>query len=268
MTELQNKPQEESALSNVLPQDEARAFLLLLRNGPLRASTLAKKLQIQRPTAYKLLEKLAEKELAVNNKPGKGVAVYSPKHPAQLQIRAQQQAREAKAALSLIDAYLPTLTEDFHSRFGGIPGFRVLNGIDGLQTLYEEIIAEQKDILLMRSPYDRQTAEMRVLIAAQIRAQVTCGIHTRALTPLRPGIDPALLANDATNFVERRILSEKEFLIPAQIIVYGNKVGITDYENALMTTIIDNAAIAQTFTIIFNYIWDKSLEMHTEMLPK
>ncbi len=268
MNELQNKSQEESALSNVLPQDEASAFLLLLRDGPLRASTLAKKLHVQRPTAYKLLEKLVEKELAVNNNPGKGVATYSPKHPAQLQMQAQQQAREAKATLSLIDAYLPALTEEFHSRFGGIPGFRVLNGLDGLQTLYEEIITEQKNILLMRSPHDRQTTEARLLINAQIRAQIEHSIHTRALTPLRPDIDPALLENDATNLVERRILPEEEFLIPAQVIVYGSKVGITDYEDTFMTTIIDNEAIAQTFTIIFNYIWDKSLDTHNKMLPK
>jgi hypothetical protein len=46
------------------------------------------------------------------------------------------------------------------------------------------------------------------------------------------------------------------FNIPAQILLYADKVAITAFDNQLMTTIIQNQAISNTFSLMFEFVWN------------
>jgi sugar-specific transcriptional regulator TrmB len=263
---LQTLSSQEEVLAKVLPKEEAAVYLYLLNKAPRKASEAAKDLMIARPIVYKLLERLIEKDLVVKHKKHGDVAVYNPQHPANLKAYVDTKVREVESHQAVFDASLPSLISEFHTRFGGIPGFRVIMGVEGVHELYEDILNERKDIMLIRSPQDHSTSELRALVLQQIERQVAQGIHTRAIVPLRPVIEWDILGADKKNLVERRIVPEGELAIPAQIIIYANKVGITAYGNTLMTTIIENTAIRNTFEILFNYIWKKAEADHKEIL--
>jgi sugar-specific transcriptional regulator TrmB len=265
---LQNNTNLAEVLAKVLPKDEAVTYLYLLDKAPKKAAEIAKDLLFARPIAYKVLERLIEKELVVKHKKNGAVAVYNPQHPANLKAYIDGRTREVETQRAIFDASLPSLVSEFHTRFGGIPGFRIILGTEGLHELYDDVLNEGKDILLIRSPKDHGTPELRELVLKQIAAQVALGIHTKAVTPLRPVIDPDILAADKRNLVERRIVPEGVLAIPAQIIIYANKVGITAYGDSLMTTIIENPAIHETFEILFNYIWQKAEPDHNTILAE
>ena len=265
---LQNTSNLIETLSKALPKDEAAMYLYLLNKAPKKASDIAKDLSLARPIAYKVLERLIEKELVVKHKKPGGVTIYNPQHPANLKAYIDGRAREVETQQAIFDASLPSLVSEFHTRFGGIPGFRVMQGIEGLHELYEDILNERKDMLLIRSTKDHNTPELRNLVLKAISEQVKLGIHTRAIAPLRPVINPDILAADKRNLVERRIVPEGVLAIPAQIISYATKVGITAYGDGLMTTIIENPAIHETFEILFNYIWQKAEPDHNVIIAE
>ncbi|MEI7719754.1 MAG: helix-turn-helix domain-containing protein [bacterium] len=263
---LQKSTNQIEALAKVLPKDEAEVYAYLLNQAPKKASDVAQDLGLLRPIAYKLLDRLIEKELVIKHKKTRGVAVYNPQHPANLKAYIDSKAREVESNKAVFDASLPSLVAEFHTRFGGIPGFRVIMGIDGIREVYEDVLNEGKDIKLIRSPHDRENTELASTIKNQIQEQVQLGIHTKAITPLHEGIPKELLDADTKNLVERCIVPESEFLIPAQILIYGNKVAITAFGPSMMTTIVENAAIHDTFEILFNYIWHKAKNEHQKML--
>lgn len=255
---LQNIETSGFSLSRILPKLEAEVYNFLLSQAPAKASDIAKGLGLQRQIAYNALERLEQKELVTKHKKPGGVARFNPQHPIHLQQLVESEIREAEIKKVGLNSSLQSLVSQFHLRFGGIPGFRVILGVEGVHELYEDILNENKDILLIRSPQDRFTTELRLVIQKQIEHQVEQGIHTKAITPLKPGIPKSLLDSDKRNLVTRRIVPEDQFMVPAQIIIYANKVGITAYGETLMTTIIENAAIRETFEIMFNYMWEKS----------
>ena len=265
---LQNTNNLIETLSKVLPKDETAMYLYLLNKAPKKAAEIAKDLSLARPVAYKVLERLIEKELVVKHKKNGAVAVYNPQHPANLKAYIDGRARAVETQRAIFDASLPSLVSEFHTRFGGIPGFRIILGTEGLHELYDDVLNEGKDILLIRSPKDHNTPELRELVLKQIAAQVALGIRTKAITPLRPVIDPDILAADKRNLVDRRIVPEGVLAVPAQIIIYANKVGITAYGDSLMTTIIENPAIHETFEILFNYIWQKAEPDHNVIIAE
>ena len=63
------------------------------------------------------------------------------------------------------------------------------------------------------------------------------------------------MEKDKTRNVTRRTIPEG-FLIPSQIIIYGDKVSITDFKGGLIITIIENPAVRETFEKMFDYMFD------------
>lgn len=44
--------------------------------------------------------------------------------------------------------------------------------------------------------------------------------------------------------------------IPAQVIVYGDKVAITNFKESMITVAVESKYIAETFRLMFEYMWD------------
>ncbi len=244
-----------------LTHDQAALYEVLIKNGPLPASKAAQHATISRTLSYKVFDELTEKGL-VEKKEEKGkVAVFQAVHPMKLKEIIDEQARRAEDAKGALQTVLTHLVSDYNT-VSGQPGVRMLEGIRGITELYKDILDEQKNICLIRSPDDDKFPELADLVEKQIRDQVRLGIKTRAITPLVPETSETVLAYDAVRLVERRIIPLEKFQTPAQIILYAQKVALTSYDQALMTTIIENAAISATFTTLFEYIWTMATPEH------
>lgn len=243
-----------------LTKDEALVYETLVLRGPLQAGVLKRHVPISRPLVYKVLGTLEEAGLVEKrDEPGK-VAVFAPAHPLKLQEIIEKKRESADRAKTALDGVLGKLVSDFN-KISGQPGIRILEGKTGIRELYKDILEERQPLLLMRSYLDDTHPELAQLVEQQIRGQVRLDIHTRALTPPEQVPQETYAPSDRENKVERRVLPEDLFKIPAQVVVYANKVAITAYEGELITTIIEHSAIKKTFEVLFERLWQTSPEM-------
>lgn len=192
------------------------------------------------------------------------MTTFIPVHPLRLKEVAVDAYKKAQEAITAVDTIFDRMISDYNT-VSGQPGVRILEGVSGMSSLYEDILNEKQNICLIRSPDDDKFPELTALVEKQIREQVRLGIKTRAITPLVPET-PETVLYDAARLVERRIIPLEKFQTPAQIVLYAHKVALTSYDQTLMTTIIENTAIAATFATLFEYIWTMATPEHERIL--
>ena len=100
--------------------------------------------------------------------------------------------------------------------------------------------------------------EIDKLVMKQIEAQVKRGIKTRAITPIVEGTREMIVAHDTERLVTRRLAKVEDLSLPAQVIIYANKVAITDLKGTLISTLIENENIAESLKQLFEYMWARS----------
>jgi hypothetical protein len=60
--------------------------------------------------------------------------------------------------------------------------------------------------------------------------------------------------------ITRKVVPLEKLELPSQVIIYNNTVSITSLKKEIVTTVIENEDIAQTFKKIFDYLWDANNE--------
>jgi sugar-specific transcriptional regulator TrmB len=256
---------EQSLIAAGLTKDEAAVYEILIKNGPLRASSIQRRTTISRPLIYKVLDELTHIGLVEKKEePGK-VAIFVPAHPIKLRDVIEKQREEAERAKLAIDGVLGSLTSDFNL-VSGKPGVQYYEGLSGIHALYATILKEKKDIKLIRSIDDERVPDLESLVKQQIMNQVSLGIHAQTITPFVKDIPADFQKLDEQNFVTRRIVPLEKLSTPAQIIIFGNYVGITSYSDPLITTIVENNAIAKTMQHVFDYMWEASTPDHERII--
>lgn len=245
-----------------LTLNQAKMYEIIVRQGKLPASHAARLANVPRTLGYKALQELQvlgliEKEDALGK-----VATFSAAHPFKFKEIVDKRYGQAKDAKNAVEGVLSKLISDFNTR-SGAPGLRILEGISGIAELYEDELNERQPIRLIRSPKDDDFPELKPLVQNQIKEQLRLNISVRVIAPLNPR---TMYSLDKEFNIERRIIPPGEFAIPAQIAIYANKVAITSYELPLITTLIENVPIRQTFEILFEYIWKMCEPHHNESI--
>jgi len=238
-----------------LSPDQAKIYELLVKNGPMPARKISLQSGMKRPYCYKIVDQLIA--LGLVEKIDKKVNLFAPAHPdkvSDLIVKRQESLRIAEQSLKSV---LGNLVSDYNL-YSGKPNVRFYEGIAGVQALYDDVILEKKDILLIRSPFDDARPDLAKLVEKQLIKQVEVGIHTRAITPVVEDSLVTALQHDNERLVTRCLVPKEGFMIPAQIMVYADKVALTSYGEYLVTTIIQNRDIRETFSLIFEYMWSKA----------
>lgn len=247
----------EASLSKIgLNEHQSIIYKTLFDMGPGRAFKISKESGIKRALTYKTLEQLIELKLVDSKISEKDkVMIFSLTHPSNLENIINEKKNELKRAEDQYDDIFGLLTSSYNL-INQKPNIRFWEGLEGLKKIHDDIIKDGEDILLFRSNYDVNHQESRDLIRSVIKRQVTNNIKTRAITPLFEPMNRAYtIDKDKENLVNRRFIKLEKFNIPAQIIIYGNKVAITSYKNNLMNTIIDNKDISESLKSIFEIVW-------------
>ena len=247
----------QSLVQSGLTPGQSALYEVLIQHGPLTATRLSFLAGVPRTLSYKLLGELEDLELVTKTENPGEVGRFVAAHPLKLKELADKRVEEAKNAKSALDSTLAKLISDFNT-VAGQPGVRILEGVAGIAELYEDQLNERQPLKLIRSVKDRDEPGLKELIDRQMTDRVKLGISTRAITPLRKDTPAWIIASDAQKLVERRIVPAELLSVPAQVFIYANKVAITSYDGAIITTLIENTAIRQTFEILFEYIWTMS----------
>lgn len=249
-----------------LSENEVTIFLALFRVGEAPASSIAKKTKLPRTTVFDTLMKLSKKGLVQRLKKFNQYYFNCEDEAVLKKYTQKEQARWQKNQ-TMIEKVLPLL-HNLKSPFSPAPTIQFYEGPVQVSTIYEDILKTGEDICLIRSLYDHDNEELATLLDQYVPKQVAKGIHVRALTPQTDTTIDHFLHSDKDQLLERRVLDPKEFALPAQIMLYGQKVAIITHKNHIFGTVIEDEDVHATLKILFEMLWKAAETPHNEFLKQ
>ncbi len=238
-----------------LTEEQAMVYQSLLSHTAMAASVISRTVGIERTLTYKILGQLIDLKLVKKHDQKGEVNTFSAEHPQRLTEIFEEKRLQLEQAGTRLAFEMGNIISTFNLS-AGKPHVRFMEGYDGFKYINKDIISCGKDIKLIRSSIDSDDPEMLRLIEEQINMKVKKGIKTFIVGPWPTQIGPeatVVKKRDQERLVERRILDN--FFVPTQVLVYNNRVAITDYKNNIITTVIENDSVQQTFQTIFDTLF-------------
>lgn len=237
-------------LQTDLTPSQAEILDFLYQNKEAKASVIAKNINRSRAIVYKEAEELSKMGVLEKIDRPNQVTVYSANHPSNLQKLMEQKEDQIKKDKELLANYLPDIISSFNL-INNKPGIRYYEGIEGLSRIYDEILDEGKDFLLLRSAYDPvYKKEIVPIIENFIKKRVAKNIKVKAITPADTA--EANAENDARWLMERFWVDKEVYNSPVEIDIFGNKVAILSFGEELIGLIIESRQIAKSLEQLFN----------------
>lgn len=241
-----------------LTNDQAKIYLLLLEQGLSNAKGISIKTGIGRALVYKVIEQLIGMKLVEKREDIGKIALFSPGHPSVIKNIIDNRKKDIINATESINNIIGLLSSKYNA-LQGKPSINYLEGIEGIEHIYSDILDTGKDIKIISSPIKYEYRDKILeIIEKQTVLQAKNNIKTLAITPRditnKKEIDKDL---DKNRLIERKIIDIKELNIPAQIIMYGDKTSITNFKETIITVTIESKYITETFEKLFDYIWNK-----------
>ncbi|MEI6498388.1 MAG: helix-turn-helix domain-containing protein [bacterium] len=255
-------------LTNVgLSSKESTVYEILLKNGQVGIGPLLKLLPYKRGDLYNILYSLRDKGIIEQTIKGSKIE-FRPCNPYKLLEFVDKQKQFYLESYSQVQDIIPSLFHYFNLLYNQ-PSIYTKNGLEGLKDVHELIYkSKKKEILLFRSVYDIKNDEYAQILRAHRAKRIELGINVRALTPANEKARENYFTKDKEHLFERRLINPNKFTLPAQIDIWGNNVAIVSLRDSIVTTVIENKDIAQTFRLVFNLIWDMSKQDHDSYIKK
>ena len=112
-------------------------------------------------------------------------------------------------------------------------------------------------IKILASFVDRNNQTLRDLVEKQANKQRQLNISHQALVPADKYVTtPEKQAEYKKYGIEIKKLDN--FHLPSQMVIFGNSVAISALTEPMLTTYMENKAIAQTLEIIFSQLWSRA----------
>ncbi|OHA34020.1 MAG: hypothetical protein A3A22_03695 [Candidatus Taylorbacteria bacterium RIFCSPLOWO2_01_FULL_45_34b] len=251
---------DEKVLENAgLSPEQSRLYLSLLEGGLSSARHLASKTNLGRALTYKILGQLTYLKLVEKKKTYGRIALFAPTHPERLKELLHEKQKLTEQSIATLQSSFGSLSSAYNF-LQGKPNVQFFEGVIGIQHVYDDILEIGKDIFVISSPINDGRQEILHLIREQIKRQVEQNIKTKAITPIATGQPIATpIEEDEKHLITRKQVPAEKLHIPAQIIIYGDKVAITNFKETLITVLVESKYIAETFRIMFEYIWENDV---------
>jgi len=225
-----------------LNDKQASIYLALLELGTSSAPTISKKSGVKRPTTYVILQELRRKGL-LTEMPKKSKTLYTAKSPEILLAERKEQNEEIRISMPEILALYNSKAEK--------PKVRFYQGEREINELYNEIFAEKEIWFvasigsipenLLRSVHKHiaRAAEMKITIR-EIQMDDPVSISFRKQY------------ESETYHIKT---APKNFELPSDNAIYGNKIAIFSYKNELMAVVIESEDVVKTYRSLFEMAW-------------
>jgi hypothetical protein len=162
------------------------------------------------------------------------------------------------ATKHLVDV-LPKFNEQF-TLVAAKPFVAHFEGLEGIKKVHKFILEKRQPLKILASYVDRNNQTLRELIEKQAHKQKLLGIKHQAIVPAKYyKTTPEKQAEYKQTGIEVRKL--ENFDLPSQIVVFGDSVAMSALAPQLLTTYIENKAIAATMNILFDQLWEKAVDV-------
>jgi len=226
---------------------QAKAYITLIKSGPITPPELAQKISESRSNTYKILDRLVEMGVVSKAKVGKKL-MFRPENPIALENSIRQTRNQILEREQHIKATMPTLLSYFYT-FSDQPGIRFFKGKDEVKEVFNDMLRTGKSIYLIRSPADVEFYNEKFFEAFR-KKRAQRGITTHALTPDVPSAvhDPQV---DSANKFIRTWIPKDAYTAAVEWNIYGDKIAVISYGEEAVATIIESPQIAASFRQLF-----------------
>ncbi|MBR3122060.1 winged helix-turn-helix transcriptional regulator [Candidatus Saccharibacteria bacterium] len=230
-----------------LNEAQAAIYNSLLNEGAMTPTELANKTGLSRENCYAVAKKLVELGLIEQTNDKK--ASYRVLNPSALEVLAEKRRKIVAKNEKFVKDNISSLLDIFYAN-NEMPGARTLEGREGLEEVYKDILRVKKDVYFLRTVADESfwhdNDENHDFLENYREQRALLGIHTYALTPVTPKATKNARsgADNAWSF-ERTWMPKEDYDAPAEIWAYGDKVAFCTYGETQISTIITSPVIAE-----------------------
>ena len=232
-----------------LSDKEARVYLAALELGKASIQDIAKKAAINRTTTYLMIDALTKKGLVYTIKSGKRMlfAADSPEHLLHI---LEKRKDTLSSQMQEIEELMPQL-KSVYNLAPGKPVIRFFEGRGVYETINADIFESgAKEILeVYDADHLREVAPEKEAkdfynkrISRGIRYR---GLYTRSAGPFK----------NALELAEERCIPRDSFPLFSDILIYGNRVGVSSLGGNNIGGIIESEEIAKTMRSLFELAW-------------
>ncbi|MBS3069475.1 hypothetical protein J4441_03865 [Candidatus Micrarchaeota archaeon] len=224
-----------------LSPNEARLYMLLAKEGKMKASELSVKCNLQRRTVYDTLAQLEKKGMAGKAKVG-GVLTFTPSPPSSL-LMFLDEKRDA------VEKILPLLSRSFEAQEK--TSVSVLYGKAGIKMVLEDVLAQRQDYYAYHGQlqfFEYMPRFMRIFNEKRKRLK----IRTKYLL---------LDVPHAREHAPHMPLAQIKFIDPSSLSAgvywtYADRLVLFVLQEEPVTIFIKNAELARAFKKNFEKIFD------------
>jgi len=230
-----------------LTPKEAEIYSLLLYRGELSAQKMSTELNISRPYAYEVCEKLCEKAAVTRITSGRNV-LYMPNDPKILLSRAQEN-------INIFEKALPEMRRVLRASYSP-PSIRILEGKEGLRESNNKLLLNNRKKYVSIGDFEAAMKHLQHYDEVFLKERIGKKIHVQVIQEL----SKASKQLAATN---KESLRESKFLdvlknTQTEIMSDGLCTWIFLYSQARPLSIeINNELVSQFFYKLFGTLWER-----------
>lgn len=243
-----------------LSQKEAAVYMATLELGEASpVSTIAKWANVNRTTAYDILEMLVVRSLIITTK-HKKLQLYQAQPPEKLIAYLKEQSAKFSRLAEETEELLPELNTHYRAMTDR-PRVYFYEGDEGLVRVYEETLTSTEEILAYASDQANQEA-ISWYFPKYYKRRVEKGISIRALFPDTPK-DRERHKLDKEELRKSRILPKSKLDFTPEINFFDDKIMIADWKEKI-GIIIESKEIAKVFKQTFELAWEAAEKYNKE----
>ncbi len=223
--------------------NESRIYLALLQLGESTVQPIAQKAGLQRTYCYDILDELIEKGFVAYAE-RRGRRRYSATQPKIIKRILMDKIKE-------LDPVLPEL-EGLYQQAPARPKVRFFEGKEGVQAIYNEILSEAKEEMILGSgeEWARTFSDWYDFIKETVRR----GIKVRDTAKRMP-------ESEKWKRLYKKPMQELRFLkedwnFPSDQFIWGNKIAMVSHGKDMHGIVIESSEIAQSMKTVFEVMWN------------
>lgn len=233
-----------------LTEKESLVYLSLLEIGRGSVAGISLKTGIKRPTCYLIIDDLIKKNLVSKALVGKK-ALYSPEHPTKIVKDIENNLILAKNIISGLQEVMTKPSDR--------PALRMLHGLKGIQSFYNEMLEDKNNIYYIASIKDVVESVGKDFLDEWIKKRIATGIKTFSIRTKATDIQTELYKADDVNL--RNVAYAEESFDPSfMIFIYGKKVAFVGKTAESIGFIVSSVNLSKTMKSMFDVVWSSSTE--------
>lgn len=237
-----------------LSENEAKTYMAMLELGPSVVVEIARKAQINRPTAYVQIESLNKKGLVSSQTKGKK-QYFIAESPDKLELLIENELKTVEDKKNELNNFLPELLNLFNTSEQR-PHVKFFEGKEGVLALQKEFLKTTDDTPIYGiTSLDNIFEIFPEFENTYIKKRVQKKIYTKTIYTSQRG--PILKNSDESSLRESKYVESDKLPLGVDITIFKDKVAIVALKGKISGTLIEHKEIADSFRAIFELVWSK-----------